>query len=408
MQTSDLQFAYKKKHSASAATLTLKEIVRYYKQKNTAVFAAVVDASKAFDRVRHDRLYKILQDRGIPPIALRLILSMYESQQSRCRYFDTVGEYYTVANGVRQGGVASPILFIIYMDILYERLEKAGIGCHIGSVFYGMIGYADDVILLATSVYALNRILRICTSFGNEFDVKYNAAKSKFIVLGNSRWESYENKVIFDGKTLKQVDHVDFLGNTIRGDLSEKTEIIEKVEDLFGRVNTIKYKLSGASYNVKSKIFTVKCAHAYGADTWNFSDRCTSGYWTAYGQSVRRLLGLPPSCPSITVDAIVGTKGAPQVIFKKFLNLTKSMNESDNSRVKFMFDNAMADARSLIRKNIACIKESWGGLQPPPFSPDSSDRTKNVRELLDAREGKTQLGLSAEEIDERMLLLCMR
>ena len=144
----------------------MKELVRYYKLRNSCVFAAVVDASKAFDRVRHDMLYTVLQDRGLPPIVLRMIIDMYESQRSRCKYFDEVGEYYGIVNGVRQGGVASPILFIVYMDILYVQLEQAGIGCYIGSIFYGMLGYADDIILLATTIQGLNKILEICASFG--------------------------------------------------------------------------------------------------------------------------------------------------------------------------------------------------------------------------------------------------
>ena len=175
LRTSDLQFAYKKEHSSSSATLTLKEVVRYYKLRNSCVFAAVLDASKAFDRVRHDKLYVILQDRGLPPIVLRLLIDLYERQKSRCRYFETFSDYYSIVNGVRQGGVASPILFIVYMDVLYTRLEQAGVGCYIGSLFYGMIGYADDIILLATTILGLNKILEVCYNFGTEFDVTYNA-----------------------------------------------------------------------------------------------------------------------------------------------------------------------------------------------------------------------------------------
>ncbi len=42
-----------------------------------------MDASKAFGRIRHDKLFKILQDRGIHPLALRLIIDMYKRQKSR-------------------------------------------------------------------------------------------------------------------------------------------------------------------------------------------------------------------------------------------------------------------------------------------------------------------------------------
>ena len=46
------------------------------------------------------------------------------------------------------GDVISPILFNIHIDELLLLLEKLGIGCYIGTMFVGAIGYADDLTLL--------------------------------------------------------------------------------------------------------------------------------------------------------------------------------------------------------------------------------------------------------------------
>ena len=42
-------------------------------------------------------------------------------------------------------------LLCTYMDELLEELRKLGEGCHIGNVFFGAAGFADDIILLAPS-----------------------------------------------------------------------------------------------------------------------------------------------------------------------------------------------------------------------------------------------------------------
>ncbi len=39
---------------------------------------------------------------------------------------------FKVQNGVRQGGVLSPISFAVYMDGLFVCLTASDIGCHIG------------------------------------------------------------------------------------------------------------------------------------------------------------------------------------------------------------------------------------------------------------------------------------
>jgi len=50
-------------------------------------------------------------------------------------------------NGVKQGGVISPILFCIYIDDLLVSLSQFGVGCYIAGNFVGAIDYADDIVL---------------------------------------------------------------------------------------------------------------------------------------------------------------------------------------------------------------------------------------------------------------------
>ncbi len=64
--------------------------------------------------------------------------------------------YFNVSNGVKQGGVISPILFCIYMDGFLHELENNGVRRYIGGIFAGATGYADDLKLLTPSVNTLN------------------------------------------------------------------------------------------------------------------------------------------------------------------------------------------------------------------------------------------------------------
>ncbi len=79
---------------------------------------------------------------------------------------------------MRQGDVASPMMFRVYMDELIRELKSCGIGCHIGHKYYSSLGYADDLKLFCPSIKSLQKIMNICAQFGKRFDVQYNAKKT--------------------------------------------------------------------------------------------------------------------------------------------------------------------------------------------------------------------------------------
>ena len=42
-------------------------------------------------------------------------MKIYEEQQMRIRWNNSVSDYFTIRNGVKHGGVLSPVLFSIYL-----------------------------------------------------------------------------------------------------------------------------------------------------------------------------------------------------------------------------------------------------------------------------------------------------
>ncbi len=157
LQTSEMQFAFKEKRSTVMCSLVVKEVVFYYVNNNSDVYSCCVDVNKAFDRVCHDKLFQILIDRKMPAIALRSVLDMYQRQCMRTVWKAKFSRQFGTSNGIRQGGIVSPMLFGIYMDVLLDKLQSEGYGCWIGNHYYGSIGYADDLKLLSPSIHGLVR-----------------------------------------------------------------------------------------------------------------------------------------------------------------------------------------------------------------------------------------------------------
>jgi len=95
---------------------------------------------------------------------------------------DNESRWFKVSNGVKQGGVLSPVLFCVYIDGLLMSLYRAGLGCHIGHMFVGALAYADDLVLLAPTPHAMICMLQLCAEYAKDYDVLFNADKSKCLI----------------------------------------------------------------------------------------------------------------------------------------------------------------------------------------------------------------------------------
>ena len=47
------QFGFKSKYSTDMSIFTVKSVIKYYTEQNTAVYTCLLDARKVFDRVNH-------------------------------------------------------------------------------------------------------------------------------------------------------------------------------------------------------------------------------------------------------------------------------------------------------------------------------------------------------------------
>ena len=70
--TSKMQFGFKPKHSTTLCTTVLKEIINYYVRRNSNIYCCVSDASKAFDKIYFDKLFKTLISKKNPSFSDRI------------------------------------------------------------------------------------------------------------------------------------------------------------------------------------------------------------------------------------------------------------------------------------------------------------------------------------------------
>ena len=182
--TDDLQFGFKKHLSCSHAIFVLKQTIQYFNDNNSNVFLASLDASKAFDRVNHFKLFSILVKMNVPKIFISLIVNWYSKLTAMVKWDDHLSDSFAIRSGVRQGGILSPLLFNCYVNSLLVTLRNKDLGCKLRNFYVGCIMYADDLILISASIMDLQAMLDICLNVGSTLGLQFNSSKSHCISIG--------------------------------------------------------------------------------------------------------------------------------------------------------------------------------------------------------------------------------
>ena len=120
-----------------------------------------IDYTKAFDCVDHNKLWKILQEMGIPDHLTCLLRKLYAGQKETVIIRHGTTDWFQIGKGVLQGCVLSPCLFNLYGEYIMQntRLDEAQAGIKIAGRNINNLRYADDTTLMAESEEELKSLL---------------------------------------------------------------------------------------------------------------------------------------------------------------------------------------------------------------------------------------------------------
>ena len=323
LETSYLQFGFKECHSTVMCTSVYTETINYYVNKNSNVYSCLLDASKAFDRVHYGKLFNILIDRNVPCTIVRLLLDSYIRQELCINWDNYKSQYFTVSNGVKQGGVLSPILFTLYIDDLLIQLQKSNLGCNFNGIYAGVLGYADDLTLLSPSLHALNRMIHICENYAKEYDIAFNAKKTMCIKYGEN--VNQFDTALLNGAPIEWFNQVRHLGNIVCSDLSDRADCDKKCSVFIGYFNKLTANFSNLPRVVLSKLFKSFCCSFYGSQLWNFNSSGFQKCCIAWNKAVRRLLNLPMKTHTWMLGPVMDQLHIKEQLYVKSLKFVYTM-----------------------------------------------------------------------------------
>ena len=125
----------------------------------------------------------ILCDLGLDGRDIRLIGNLYWNQRAAVRVDGQLSEEVSIMKGVRQGCILSPLLFNIYSEkIFQDALDGKSQGVVVNGSIINNIRYADDTVILATSMDDLQTLLDSISEESNAMGLHLNVKKKKWMV----------------------------------------------------------------------------------------------------------------------------------------------------------------------------------------------------------------------------------
>ena len=77
--------------------------------------------AKAFDYVDHNKLWKILQEMGIPDHLICLLINLCAGQEATVRTGHGTTDWFQIGKGVHQGCILSPCLFNLNAEYIMRN-----------------------------------------------------------------------------------------------------------------------------------------------------------------------------------------------------------------------------------------------------------------------------------------------
>ena len=207
----DSQAAYQPGRGTIEQIFSLEQIIEKALEFNNPVYIAFIDFTKAFDSIKLDCLWNLLEKTSINKRYIRLLKSTYNNSTASIKTDIGISKPVNILKGVKQGDVLSAILFCIVIASIIIKAEDCGTGYTIGGRILSNLTYADDITLMNKSERELQHFLDCLVKYSSEVGLFINVSKTECMTTAK---DTTLNLTI-DGKPIKQVYEFVYLGHKI-------------------------------------------------------------------------------------------------------------------------------------------------------------------------------------------------
>jgi len=243
----DCQHGFRKRRSCETQLLGLTEELHQYLEGKGQVDMIVLDFSKAFDKVPHQRLMMKLWNYGIRGKTHAWIKSFLLSRTQRVVVDGEVSDWVPVESGVPQGTVLGPVLFLAFINDLPDAVRSK------------VRLFADDCVVYRevktdADCTALQDDLNSLEEWEKRWCMSFNAAKcSSIIITRKQKKKVYQYSL--HNQELERVKTATYLGVELSSDLTWAAHINKTCHKANRQLGFIRRNLPIRSTHVKETAY---------------------------------------------------------------------------------------------------------------------------------------------------------
>ena len=125
----DVQAGFRKGRGTRDQIANICWIIKKAREFQKNIYFCFIDYAKGFDYVDHNKLWKILKEKGIPDHLTCLLRNLYAGQEATVKTRHGTTDWFQIGKGVCQGCILSPSLFNLNAEYIMQnvRLDEAQI-----------------------------------------------------------------------------------------------------------------------------------------------------------------------------------------------------------------------------------------------------------------------------------------
>ena len=183
--------------SITSNVIMLRDVLDYINRTNESGILVSLDQEKAFDRVNHSFLLKLLSHLGFGACFIKWVSTLYNGANMKIILNGYLTEKIEIRRGVRQGDPLSPLLYVLCVEVLASLIRTSSFIT--GFLLPGAKGlhfrvrqYADDTTTFVKNIPSLIQLFNIISLYEKGSGAKLNRSKTEAMWLG--AWKSREDQ----------------------------------------------------------------------------------------------------------------------------------------------------------------------------------------------------------------------